>query len=109
MTSIATTSEHNISLPCDTDMFNPENIRALAVLGLKFLKKKLSKSSITSGEAFLEFMDFEETYDKSNKDDIEYTQLFCLAITMINQSEKIDSDTRDKMITCMIKQYAKNV
>ena len=109
MTSLSTTPESHISQTPMDDMFTPENIRAFAGCALEYMKCKHSKTSITAGEAFMEFMKYEETYIKGDKEHEKiYLQLLCLAMSMINQTEEIDSETRDKMITGMIKQYVEN-
>ena len=90
--------------------FNSENIRLLAGEGLELMKKRYSKSSINAAEASTEFINFKNTYDKSNScQGREYTQLLCLAISIINQMEIIDAEIRKKIITQMIKEYADNI
>ena len=90
--------------------FNPENIRLLAGKGLEWMKKKYSKTSINGADATNEFINFKDTYDRSNDDEgQEYTQLLCLAISIINQTKTINDEIRDKLITNLVKEYAENI
>lgn len=106
MTSLSTPPESHISQTPMDEVFTPENIRALAGCALEYMKSKYSKSSITASEAFIEFMQ----YNRENKEqETIYLQLLCLAMSMINQTEAIEQETRDKMITGMIKRYVENI
>ena len=106
MASINVTTKSHTS---NDDAFNPENILRLAGSGLEYMKSKYSKSSITASEAFIEFMQYEETYKRENKEqETIYLQLLCLAMSMINQTEAIDVETRNKMITGIMKHYVEH-
>jgi hypothetical protein len=106
MTSLSTTPESHISQTPMDEVFTPANIRALAGCALEYMKSKYSKSSITASEAFIEFMQ----YKRENKEqETIYLQLLCLAMSMINQTEAIEQEIRDKMITGMIKRYVENI
>lgn len=106
MTSLSTTPESHISQTPMDEVFTPANIRALAGCALEYMKSKYSKSSITASEAFIEFMQ----YKRENKEqETIYVQLLCLAMSMINQTEAIEQEIRDKMITGMIKRYVENI
>ena len=110
MASLSTTPESHISQTPMDEVFTPENIRTFAGCALEYMKSKYSKSSITASEAFIEFMQYEETYKRENKEqETIYLQLLCLAMSMINQTEAIEQETRDKMITGMIKRYVENI
>ena len=106
MTSLSTRPESHISQTPMNEVFTPANIRALAGCALEYMKSKYSKSSITASEAFIEFMQ----YKRENKEqETIYLQLLCLAMSMINQTEAIEQEIRDKMITGMIKRYVENI
>ena len=86
--------------------FNPENIRRLAGSGLEYMKDKYSKERINSAEALMEFINFKETYNNKNDEEGDlYLKLLCLSMSMINQTETIDVETRNKMMTGIINQY----
>ena len=64
------------------DGFTQEDIVLLAGEGMEYLQKKLGRETIFVGDALTEYIGFQ------NKDDMVYTYLFCLALTMLQQTEK---------------------
>lgn len=106
MASINVTTKSHTS---NDDAFNPENILCLAGSGLEYMKNKYSKERINSGEALIEFLNFKENYNNENEEEGHlYLKLLCLAMSMINQTETIDSETRSKMITGIMKHYVEH-
>ena len=106
MASKTVTTESHTS---NDDAFNAENILRLAGSGLEYMKNKYSKERINSGEAMIEFLKFKETYNNKNEEERHlYLKLLCLAMSMINQTETIDVETRNKMITGIMKHYVEH-
>ena len=106
MASINVTTKSHTS---NDHAFNPENILRLAGSGLEYMKNKYSKERINSGEALIEIINFKETYNNENEEEGHlYLKLLCLAMSMINQTETIDVETRNKMITGIMKHYVEH-
>lgn len=89
----------------DDTIFTHENMNLLANEGFKYLRNKLSKPLITPGDAFIEFLEF----NNKDNDDIVYTQLFCLVLRLVYNLNDIPSETNDKIINGLIKRYNEKI
>lgn len=87
----------------DTIQITIENIKTLANEGFENLKNKLNKTSLTPGDALLEFYNYHE----SNEDVI--IQLFCLSLCMLDSVKhsinEIQSNTYQKIMDYTVNMF----
>tara|TARA_E500000178_G_C16752525_1_gene631062 strand:+ start:266 stop:553 length:288 start_codon:yes stop_codon:yes gene_type:complete len=92
----------------DDTIFTRENMNLLANEGFKYLRNKLSKPLITPGDAFIEFLEFNNK-DNDDDNDMLYTQLFCLVLQLVYNLNDLPSETNDKIINGLIKRYSEKI
>ena len=73
-----------------------EHIRNAAIQGFHYIKQKLNKETLNSGEMLLEFWNYNETNGER------FTELFCLAILVLMKSKDTLNEISDNVYTKLI-------